>query len=245
MMQCPQCGTANRLGAIFCRSCGVKLEVDSITKDTFEQVTGIVPKDRADAKKRVRSITFNLLRLAFLGLLVFGVYLALQLPEVEEPETTSALAAQFKQTQTRLGTAVAQKREFTVTTTEGAINSYLADRVGATEDKGKTFQLLDTWVLFDDDGGIDWVIDAKLFGRRLRFQYKGKLVVEDGGVTFKPEGFFAGRLGKLPYPSPLLKRTVSKLWKSIIREEEENKKILNAISDVEIDGDQITVTVKP
>ncbi len=244
MMQCPQCGTANRLGAIFCRSCGVKLEVDSVTKDTFEQVTGIVPKDKTDAKKRVKSIILNLVRLAFLGLLVFGVYLALQLPEVEEPETTSALAAQFKQTQTKLGTAVAQERGFTVTTTEGAINSYLADRVAATENKGKTFQLLDTWVLFDDDGGVDWVIDAKLFGRRLRFQYKGELVVEDDGVVFKPKGLFAARLGALPYPSPLLKRTVSKLWKSI-REKKVNDKILNAISNVEIDGDQITVTVKP
>ena len=246
MMQCPQCGTGNRLGAIFCRSCGVKLVVDSVTKDTFEQVTGIVPKDRTDAKKRVRRIIFNSLRLVFLALLVLGVYFAVQLPEVEAPETTSKLAKQFTDTQTRLGQAVEREREMTVSITQGAVNSYLADRLGETENKGKTFQLMDTWVLFEDNGDVNWVIDAKLLGRRLRFQYRGTLVVEDGGVRFKPKGFFSGQLGKLPYPSPLLKMTVSKLWDSIGGEEEEqNEKILKAISDVKIEGDQITVTIKP
>ncbi len=243
MMQCPQCGTSNRLGAIFCRSCGVKLEVDSVTKDTFEQVTGIVPKDKTDAKKRVRRLVLNVVRVAILALLVLGVYLALQLPEVEEPETTSKLAAQFEQTRARLGGAVTREQELTVTITEDALNSYLAERMGATENKGKNFQLLDTWVLFDD-GDLDWVIDAKLFGRRLRFQYKGKLVVEDDGVVFKPKGLFAARLGALPYPAPLMNKTVSRLWKSIC-DEEKNEEILKAISDVKIDGDQITVTVKP
>ena len=244
MMQCPQCGTANRLGALFCRSCGVKIEVDSVTKDTFEHVTGIVPKDRVDAKKRVRSIIFNSLRLAFLAAIVFGIYLALQLPEVKEPETTSKLAKEFTDTRTRLQAAVQRESEATVTITEGAINSYLADRLAETENRGKTFPLMDTWVLFEDNGDVNWVIDTKLLGRPLRFQYKGTLVVEDSGVTFKPNGFFGGRLGKLPYPSPLLNMTASRLWESI-GDEERNEKILSAISDVKIDGDQITVTVKP
>jgi hypothetical protein len=244
MMQCPQCGTRNRLGAIFCRSCGVKLEVDSVTKDTFEQVTGIVPKDKVDAKKRIRRIIFNSLRVVLLALLVYGVYLAVQIPEVKAPETTSKLATQFNETRTRLEGAVQQGRELTVTTTAGAINSHLADMMRETENKGKTFQLMDTWVVFEDSGDVNWVIDAKLLGRSLRFQYKGSLVVEDGRVTFKPKGFFAAQLGKLPYPTPLLKRTVSKLWNSIGGEEREEK-ILNAISDVKVSGDQITLTVKP
>jgi hypothetical protein len=244
MMQCPQCGTSNRLGALFCRSCGVKLDVDSVTKDTFEQVTGVVPKDRTDAKKRVRKLISNLISLVVLALLVLGVYLAVQIPQVEEPKTTSKLATEFESTQLKLGKAIAQKREVTVTITEGAINSYLAERLGATENKGKTFQLLDTWILLGDDNALDWVIDTKLFGRRLRFRYKGKLVVDDDGVVFKPKGFFSARLGALPYPTPLLKRTVSKLWKSI-RDEETNEAILNAVSDVKIDGNTITVTVTP
>ena len=72
MMQCPQCGTENRLGAIFCRSCGAKLETDGITSQTFEQVTGVVPKDKAKGKKRVKKIILNSIRIVFLALIVVG-----------------------------------------------------------------------------------------------------------------------------------------------------------------------------
>jgi len=245
MMQCPNCGTGNRLGAIFCRSCGTKLELDQVTSQTFEQVTGIVPKDKVDKKKQVRRIIVNVLRLVFLAVIVYGVYLALQRPEVKQPETSGRLASQFKTMLKEMLIAVDGQKTVTKTTTEQALNSYIRSMVGATEMKGN-YQLVDSWVLVEDNGDVDWVVDAKLFGRLLRLQYQGTVEMKDGKVTFTPKGFFAARMGKLPYPTPLMKMMIKRLWGSIVEQDERvNKKFLDAISELKFEGDNITVTVAP
>ena len=252
MMQCPQCKTANRLGAIFCRSCGAKLEIDSITSQTFEQVTGLVPQDKAKAKKRVRSIIFNSLRLLFLAAVVFGAYLALQRPKVDQPETSDARAKEFEEKRDRLLAALEQRDKvenvefFTV-----GINSSLAKMMAGTEEKekekekGKTFQLVDSWVLFDTGGRITWVIDTKLFGRLLRFQYMGTVEVKDGKLTFTPDGIFSGKLGQLPYPTYFMQSMTKRLWSSILEGGEgANKKLIDAISELKIEKDKVIISVK-
>jgi hypothetical protein len=245
MMQCPNCQTGNRLGAIFCRSCGTKLELDEITAQTFEQVTGIVPKDKMDKKKRVRYIIVNVLRLVFLAAIVYGVYLAIQRPEVEQPDTSGRLASQFKTMLKEMLRAVDGKNTVTKTTSEQALNSYISSMLGATEMKGN-YQLVESWVLIEDNGDVDWVVDAKLFGRLLRLQYQGTVAMKDGKVTFTPKGFFAARMGKLPYPTPLMKMMIKRLWRSILEQDERlNEKLLKAISELKFEGNKITVTVTP
>ncbi|MBN1917286.1 MAG: zinc ribbon domain-containing protein [Verrucomicrobia bacterium] len=244
MMQCPQCQTANRLGAIFCRSCGAKLEIDSVTSQTFEQVTGVVPKDKAKGKKRVKSIIINSLRLVFLAALVFGVYLALQRPEVDQPKTEEAAAKDFKNRRTRLIELLQNQGEYKNAkfATKG-INSYLASLMAETEDKGKTLQLVDSWVNFGDDGALTWVIDAKLFGRLLRFQYMGTLEVKDDKVVFTPDGFFSGKLGKLPYPTFFIQSLTKRLWNSVL-DDGDNKTVIEAISELKTAKDELTISVK-
>lgn len=244
MMQCPNCGTGNRLGAIFCRSCGTKLEFDEITSETFEKVTGVVPKDKADRRRQIRSIIVNVLRLAFLGVIVYGLYLALQRPEVSRPETKGQLATQFRTMAKEMMMAVDKKRTVTQTTTEVALNSYLASRVAAIETKGRGFRLVDSWVGIEDSGRVEWVIEVKLFGRLMRLQYFGTVKVEDDRVTFTPKGFFAVRMGELPLPTPFMKLWSKRLWRSIL-DADRNEEFLAAISDLKFEGDDITVTVSP
>jgi hypothetical protein len=247
MMQCPQCGTANRLGAIFCRSCGAKLELDSVTSQTFEKITGVVPKDKADAKKRTKRIIVNVIRLVILVLIVFGVYLALQIPDVEKPETTDKDLANLKATRSELvaaagGNARAQDQ---LKISEKEINAYIQERLGATDLGKSTFRLVDTWVLFDKDGEVIWVIDAKLFGRPLRFQYLGKVEMAGGKVTFKKKGLFTGRLGKLPYPTILIDTTTKRLLDSLLESDKgENRKLLDAISELTFTDHSVTIKVR-
>jgi len=248
MMQCPSCGTANRLGAIFCRSCGAKLELDSITSETFQKVTGVVPKDKKDAKRRVKRIILNVFRLIFLGLVVLAVYLALQRPEVEQPETSKPLALQFKTAVGKIAKGIDTGKTPPRWKTSGtALNSYLSGLVTNTGMGSKTYQLVDTWVLIEDDGALTWVIDAKLFGRLLRIRYFGIVEKKDDKVVFTPRGFFAGRMGKLPVPSPLVGAFwVKRLWNSILEGNGgANEKVLAAISDLQFSGDTITVSFKP
>jgi len=246
MMQCPQCGTANRLGAIFCRSCGAKLEIDAITSQTFEQATGVVPQDKSKAKNRVKRIIINSLRLLFLAVIVFGFYLALQRPEVDQPKTTEELSKKLEDRRNRLLEKLDKDGEVkNVAFMTAGINSYLAHMMAETEEKGKTFQLVDSWVLFDTDGTATWVIDAKLFGRLLRFQYVGTIEMEDGKVAFKPSGIFAGKLGQLPYPTYFMQTMIKRMWSSIMDDSDgDNKKLLDAITELKFDKDKVTISVK-
>lgn len=247
MMECPHCKTANRLGAIFCRSCGARLELDSVTAETFERVTGIVPKDKADKRKRVKSIIFNVIRLVFLGAIVFGFYLALQRPKVEQPEIDGRLASQFREEMRKLLQDVEQKKTPPQwTTTKQAVNSYIASMLAETKEKGKTFQLVDMWLLIEDSGDLDWVIDVKLFGRLMRIQYLGTVEKVDGKYTLTPKGFFAVHMGKLPLPTPLMSLWAKRLWRSIAEGAEGlNQKFLDAVTDLKFEGDTIRVTVSP
>jgi hypothetical protein len=251
MMQCPQCSTENRLGAIFCRSCGAKLQLDDVTSETFEKVTGIVPKDKQTRKKRIRSIIFNSLRLVFLALVVFGFYLALQLPDVERPETTSKSAKEFKDVRAELLAGIDRKNAIVSRTiSEQAINSYLSERMAATESKEKVLRMLDSWVVIQAQGGdeaeVAWVFDVKLFGRLLRMQYLGTVKMQDGKIAFVPKGFFSARMGKLPLPTPFVKRWTKQLWASLVENEQEgnsNQKLLDGISKLEFNGGDVQVTV--
>jgi hypothetical protein len=245
MMQCPQCQTSNRLGAIFCRSCGAKLEIDSITSQTFEQATGVVPQDKIKAKKRVRRIIVNSLRLVFLAAVVFGVYLALQRPAVEQPETRDEYAKAFTERRDKLLNALERQNKVeNVEFSTIGVNSSLARMMAATENKGKTFQLVDSWAVFGEDGQVTWVIDAKLFGRLLRFQYMGTAEVKEGKLVFTPEGLFSGKLGQLPYPTYFMKTMTKRLWDSILEDGGgANKKLLGAISALKFEKDKVIITV--
>jgi hypothetical protein len=248
MMECPHCKTANRLGAIFCRSCGAKLELDSITAETFEQVTGVVPKDKADKKRRIKSTIINVIRLAFLAAIVIGFYLALQRPKVEQPETDSRLGSQFKESMRKLLQDIEQKKTPPQwVTSEQAVNSYIAGMLAETKEKGKTFKLVDMWLVIEDSGDLDWVIDVKLFGRLMRIQYLGTIEKVDGKYTLTPKGFFAVHMGKLPLPTPLMNLWARRLWRSLIEGDKERliEKLLDAVTELKFQGDTITVTVSP
>lgn len=247
MMQCPQCGTDNRLGAIFCRSCGTKLELDSVTSQTFEQVTGVVAKNKSDAKKRTKRIVFNVIRLVILALLVAGVYLAMQIPEVGKPTTEDRDATLFERKIESLTAALSGdpngRTELPIK--EQEVNAYIQKRMGATDLGKGTFQLADTWVLFGKDGEITWVIDAKLFGRPLRFQYFGTVEAKDGKLVFKKKGLFTGKLGKLPYPTILLDMTTKKLLDSLLKDEKVDiEKLLDGVSELTFADEQVTVKVR-
>jgi hypothetical protein len=250
MMQCPQCGTSNRLGAIFCRSCGAKLELDSVTSETFEKVTGVVPKNKSDAKKRTKRIIVNAIRLVILALLVLGVYLALQIPEVEKPKTDDRAATLFERKVESLTSALSGNpsghEELKIT--EEEINSYIQARLAATDLGKGTFKLVDTWVLFDSEGEVTWVIDAKLFGRPLRFQYLGKAEVADGKLVFSKKGLFTGKLGKLPYPTILIDMTTKRLLSSLLEGDKTTegkiKKLLDGVSELTFGDGEVTVKVR-
>ena len=75
MIVCPNCQTENRLGSIFCRSCGAKLALDDLNVQNFEQKTGVVSKEKVNKAKKKRRLIVNLIRLAIILLVAYGVYL--------------------------------------------------------------------------------------------------------------------------------------------------------------------------
>jgi len=72
MIPCPKCGADNMIGAIFCRSCSAKLELDDIKPETFEE------KEKSPAAK-AGLIIQRLISLAIF-LVVAGAVVAIFLP---------------------------------------------------------------------------------------------------------------------------------------------------------------------
>ncbi len=240
MMKCPNCGTENRLGAIFCRSCGIKLELDEITAETFEEKTGVVARDKVDKKKQKRKFIYNLIGLIILLAFIFAVYLALQIPRFEEIRTSSDLLKSFKRKKRNLNLALLSKVERVEQITEAELNSYIASMMINMENEGRKIRINDIWVFLEEDNRITILLDLRVFGRRIIAQYFGKLNVGNGNAKFQPNGVFAAKLGKLPYPTFLMRRHC----KNVLKNLEEDKELLEKLSEVEIKDGKIIARVK-
>ena len=84
MIKCTKCGFENQMGAIFCRQCGEKIDMNEISPESLESE---LKKEKA--KKRVLSAVRWTVRILVLGLLVGGIAAALipwGLPVYVEPD---------------------------------------------------------------------------------------------------------------------------------------------------------------
>ena len=212
MISCPNCGTENRYGAIFCRTCGKKLDViDEITVENIDEKT--IGRKRRRRKDKAaptpkelhkRGIIINAIRILIILLVAFAVYLTQQMPPVSAIETSEASKNSFERKRKNLSDAVKDKKSDSETITQKELNSHVASLLPASVKQGKTVKLENVQVaLGDAEKDISVRMYVRIFGKRMLFQLFGNLEQKNGEIVFSPSTF--AKVGKLPYPAFLMK----------------------------------------
>jgi len=254
MLTCPNCGGDNRYGAIFCRNCGKKLDIiDELTVENIHEKTGGKKRRRKKEKSeltpkqlRQRSAIINGIRVAVILLVGFAVYLTQQTPSLSAISTSESSRKSFmKKKQTlRPGSPV------TVTTKE--INSYLAGLLPRIKD-GKVVKFDYLQVALGNDANKDNNKDknnneiairmyVRVFGKKMLFQLFGKLEKSNGKVRFSPTTF--AKIGKLPYPTFLMKQHCKNILSDLKSDRELFEKLSEAtIKEVKIRGGGKTTAI--
>jgi hypothetical protein len=228
MIVCPNCQTENRLGSIFCRSCGSKLALDDLNVQNFEQKTGVVSKEKINKAKRKRKLIINIIRLAFLLAIAYGVYLVFQEPQMPKIDTSGKANESFKKKETAILDARKAGKEIEVAFTELEVNSFVAVVAIDSENTGKA-KLKEIFIDLKEDNRVEIFLVTSIFGQRIVASCYGKVSAGESGLVFEPDGFFAAKMGKLPYPMFLFKyMTKNVLTKPNITD------LLSAFSSIEI-----------
>lgn len=229
MIVCPNCQTENRLGAIFCRSCGAKLALDDLNVQNFEEKTGVVAKDKIDKAKKKRRVIVNLIRIVFLLLIAYGIFLVFQRPEIPEFNTLGKANELFIKKEKALIEAKKAGRDIEFDFTELEINSF-ASTLREKQEANSRVKIEEIFVDLMEDNKIQLFINTLIFGRKITLSCSGKLSAGDNGLIFEPSGFFAARMGKLPYPMPLFRY----MTKNVLAKHETMSDLFSAISNIEI-----------
>lgn len=240
MLTCPNCGSDNRYGAIFCRGCGKKLDViDEITVENIDEKTGGKRRRRKKEKGALtpkqlhtRGMIINAIRIAVILLIAFAVYLTQQRPSISAIPTSEGARNSFNR----------KKRELRggkeVIITDKEFNSYLASVLPKVEN-GKVLRFENLQVALgseeheenkeEDKQEIAIRMYVRIFGKRVLFQMFGKLEKDSGKVKFSPRTF--GKLGKLPYPAFLVKLHCKNVLKNLDKDKELFDKLTEATID--------------
>ncbi|RMD74236.1 MAG: zinc ribbon domain-containing protein [Lentisphaerae bacterium] len=201
MIPCPKCGAQNQIGAIFCRGCGEKLNLEELKPE----------KVKAAAKKQVGSnfnvfaLIKNLIMLGILlGLLgvLAGLFLTPSMPSVDVTDKARRSAAiKLKQYQqglirgmTLTEAEVNAMAEDIFELTPKGIEKTKEEALAAGESKmmavGITVDLL-------DDNRIKIILKQQHIKRDFIRYYSviiGKVAVKNGHLTFEPEEAYQGKI---------------------------------------------------
>jgi hypothetical protein len=230
MIICPNCKTENRLGAIFCRSCGAKLSLDDLNVQNFEQKTGVVTKEKVDKAKKKRRFIINIIRLALLLLIAFAIYLVFQKPDLpKDIITKGGEEKKFQTKQDYLIKARNDGKDAEAEFTELEINTFATSLVDSPENKGRV-KLTGITIDLKQDNEVEIYLDTQILGQHIRLCCFGKVSADDKGLKFVPNGFFAAKVGKLPYPMFLFKY----LTKNILSKDKTLNELISAISSIEV-----------
>jgi len=226
------------LGSIFCRSCGTKLAIDDMNIDNFEEKTGVIPKDKLKKKKKRKKLVLNIIELVLLLLLAYGVLLVFQKPALPEINTSDSDLKKFERKRDRMLSTRKEGKDSTADFTEEEINSFAIDLVDKNNQDSKT-KLKGLFIDLEDNDKVRVYLVSDIFGQRIIGSIAGKVSANDDGLAFKPLGAFAGRMGKLPYPSALFRYHTQNL----LKKSEKLTDFFDSITSIEINDNKATVIV--
>lgn len=237
MIRCQECNADNMVGAIFCRSCGSKLNLDEIRPETENQ--------------RSESFFGNLNKIAgkLAGVLVLLVLLALLgamlVPTPGKSEGVlddTELEEAMKRYEKLLAHTGGRQRteEFDSETVTAIANSVL----GLTEGSfGGGGQLVPEHLSIEllSSGYVKLVLRARLFGKvPVHSTLIGNFTVEDGGVQFEMSSASAGKIDMVSK----LEDIVLKRFAALVEGKSDLDDLRTTIRVLDVGDDSVAITVK-
>ncbi len=248
MIKCTNCNAENLLGAIFCRECGQKLDLDNLKP---EHIEGSAKK----AAKTTAHIVRNLIVLVII-LAIGGVVALIFIP----PGSTEAGAVAENDAQiarTRL-VELMTKRGVSKTFTAPEANLLLTEAMLLTDEEkekaaiaraesGASAYLVPDAIAVEliPDSSARFVLKEMAFGKvPIYFSVTGTASVTEGtpGVQFEPTAVTAGRL---PVIGGYLQEQVFGLYRKLMDGSDRYKKlndmVLTQLTQVTVATDQVTL----
>lgn len=204
MIKCPKCGADNLLGAIFCRSCGSKLNLEDLKPDD------IAEKKSAFSVQTVGKSLFKLVKLVVLVVLISGLVGILLAPSGFQPnrglDAKEFRAAMDKVTGLTRAPSRAAKVVFTAdeiaVLADALLGFSVPDGVRQTVTLAEPPEAVITSVDVDttliDGAFLRVVLKQKLLGKvSVYTTVVGALQVDEKGLVFH---VIKARVGRVPLP---------------------------------------------
>ncbi|MDP7395755.1 MAG: zinc ribbon domain-containing protein [Lentisphaeria bacterium] len=250
MINCPKCQSENHLGAIFCRSCGDKLDMDELRPADIKKTA----KNAVNAGAILRNI-IGLVALLAVAALAAGIYIAPPLPTVTalSPENAKAMR---RRVSFIVGGQTASET-FTTSELNGlaefvldmSAESVLQRRQEAIESgAGGALVPQGFYVELLPPDHIKFTV-KHLLKNKLTFyaSIEGKLEVSDAGLTFSRDKMTHGRVPLLikQLEEKIISQRFTKLTTTESARYESLLKGMKNVTGFKIEGDKITVTLGP
>lgn len=241
MLTCPKCGHNNELGRVFCHQCGQKLDLNQI------QAPGKIRRPRSSWT--VGRILGLGIRLVILGVLIWGIYLAFQVPAPPDQTTLNVDLVSFYRKRDAMENAIQRQRPSEITFTEAEVNAFLQSlKLEQPSGRGVVVTVTKLWLWLDAQGATAQVWGKISLGERwekkLALRYKVRPRVAEGRLEFEP---VEGQIGSLPVPRWVLRHTpfMERWFAQVFGQLEEEKRLLNASSAVETGQHVLRVKYQP
>ncbi|MCS7048067.1 MAG: hypothetical protein NZ483_02070 [Verrucomicrobiae bacterium] len=182
-----------------------------------------------------------------MGALIWGLYLAAQVPTVPELETTNAHLVSFYRKRDAIENALQRKRAADVTFSEAELNAYLQSlKLDEPTGRGVAVKVSKLRLSMDSQGATATILGKIAFGERwekkLALRYTVQPQLTEGRLTFKP---VAGRIGDLPVPRFFLEHTpfMERWFAQVFGQLKDDAELLRAAAAIETHTQALRVKI--
>ena len=233
MIKCSECGHENQLGAIFCRECGVKLDVEALRPEIKDSkhstnVVGLI--------RNIIGVALLVVVVGALGLMFYPASIVMpSLGEEEQKAAEAKLKALLVRVDEKYGD---DKYTFSPAEVTYLLNNALTKKDG-DDKKTAAYKVQDMVVSVDARGIVHIAMRSKLLVIPATFEVSGSFDMDT--ANFRVLG---QRMGHLSIPNGLRKKIVSKFTPVLDDPQGAIKKILGNASSIAVDAGEFVITVK-
>jgi len=230
-VECQKCGAENRLGQLFCRECGAKLDLSKLTPEGVSRKRNKL--GFAGVVSRIIRLAITLVLVSILGLLIWS---APATGDASSPDGAQIIRGKLS----ALRGAVLARVDATESLAEADINAYLNSVLtGGAKSPGGLKMRLAELRLDIHPASTDVLLKATL--GPMPITYLTDVVIKrdaSGRFSFTPGQV---RIGRLPVPGPIRKKVLGQMSATFQNLQEEYT-LFNRLAKVEFAEGEIKVS---